>query len=128
MSSTMAIRSAGAVGAGPNTSQMHAAASNASAMPPSSDCSAERQDFSVRLRMAAIRARAATSGDHDHQRQQRGPPNGLHLSSFSRLGGYGASRYAPRLKPFAVGTLPAPAPRYAHAPPPQPRYAPLRQT
>src|SRR5713101_2106955 len=36
---------------------MHAAASNASAMPPSSDSSAARRDFSVWLRIAALTIR-----------------------------------------------------------------------
>jgi hypothetical protein len=82
---------------------MQAAASHASAMPPSSDCSAERENFSLWLRMAAtkhsaIRARAASSRDHGHPRRQRGPSNGLHLSSFSRSGRYGAPRYTQRLR------------------------------
>jgi len=40
-----------------STSQMQAAASHASAMPPRNDCSADRQDFSFSLRMAALSVR-----------------------------------------------------------------------
>ncbi len=99
ISSATAIKWSAMSGAGPSTSQMQAAASHASAMPPRSDCSAERENFSFWLRMAAtkhsaIRARAASSRDHDHPRQQRGPSNGLHLSSFSRSEDYSAPRYA----------------------------------
>src|SRR5260370_39894875 len=56
-SRTAEIKYPQTAGAGPSTSQMHAAASNASAMPPSSDSSAARRDFSVWLRIAALTIR-----------------------------------------------------------------------
>src|SRR5690349_13792536 len=61
-SSATAINWLATSGAGPSTSQMHAAASAASAMPPSSDCSGEGKDFSVWLRMTALAIRRAGLG------------------------------------------------------------------
>ena len=46
-SSANATKKAGAVGTGVSRSQMHAAAANARAMPPSSHCSAERDKLMV---------------------------------------------------------------------------------
>ncbi|WFU20791.1 hypothetical protein [Bradyrhizobium sp. CB3481] len=46
-SSANATKKAGAVGTGAKTSQMHAVAANAIAMPPSSHCSAERDKLVV---------------------------------------------------------------------------------
>jgi hypothetical protein len=62
MSNTTAVKWAGAAGAGPTTSQMKAAAANASTMPPSSHCSAERQEVMVWLRIIGSTKGLAMSG------------------------------------------------------------------